>query len=91
MTPSDFPRGPPTVMSSRRKLVFGDHRPKPRREGSLRFLDWSFNARRPLPPRRARPLQMLVASRSVSGFTLFGRLATLKSVTRPNRVHLRYG
>ena len=49
--------------------------------------DWSVNARRPLPPRRARPMHALVASRSATGFTTFGRLATLASVTRPERVH----
>jgi hypothetical protein len=27
----------------------------------------------------------------MSGFIIFGRLATSISVTRPNRVHLRYG
>jgi hypothetical protein len=57
--------------------------------GSLRFLDRSFDARRPLPPRRARPLHLLVASRPVSGFTLSGRLATLTCVSRPKRVHAR--
>ena len=36
----------------------------------------SFDARRPLPPRVAHPLQMLVASRMVSGFNIFGRLTT---------------
>src|SRR5262249_18134107 len=34
---------------------------------------------------------LLVASPPVSGFTTFGRLATSPSVTRPNRVRLRYG
>jgi len=31
------------------------------------------------------------ASPPISGFIIFGRLATSTSVTRPNRVHLRYG
>ena len=33
----------------------------------------------------------LVASPPMAGFILFGRLATFTSVTRPNRVRLRYG
>jgi hypothetical protein len=33
----------------------------------------------------------LVASPPVAGFLFFGRLATFYSVTRPNRVRLRYG
>jgi hypothetical protein len=51
----------------------------------------SFDARRPLPPRVAHPLQMLVASRMMSGFNIFGRLTTTRCVTRPKRVRLRYG
>jgi len=34
---------------------------------------------------------MLIASPPVTGFITLGRLATSTSVTRPNRVHLRYG
>ena len=34
---------------------------------------------------------MLVASPPVTGFITLGRLATPTSVTRPNRVRLRYG
>jgi hypothetical protein len=34
---------------------------------------------------------LLIASPPMSGFIIFGRLATSISVTRPNRVHLRYG
>jgi hypothetical protein len=34
---------------------------------------------------------VLIASPPVTGFIIFGRLATSISVTRPNRVHLRYG
>ena len=34
---------------------------------------------------------LLIASPPVSGFIIFGRLATSISVTRPNRVRLRYG
>jgi hypothetical protein len=47
----------------------------------------SVHARCPQPPRRVHPLHMLVASRVISGFDTFGRLATLTFVTRPNRVH----
>lgn len=49
--------------------------------------DCSLDARCPHSPRRARPLHVLVASRSMTGFTIVGRLATLTFVTRPNRVH----
>jgi hypothetical protein len=34
---------------------------------------------------------LLIASPPVTGFIIFGRLATSTSVTRPNQVHLRYG
>ena len=34
---------------------------------------------------------LLIASPPVTGFIIFGRLATSISVTRPNRVHFRYG
>jgi hypothetical protein len=34
---------------------------------------------------------LLIASPPISGFIIFGRLATSISVTRPNRVRLRYG
>jgi hypothetical protein len=34
---------------------------------------------------------LLIASPPISGFIILGRLATSISVTRPNRVHLRYG
>ncbi len=46
--------------------------------------DDSVGIRRPLSPRRARPLQTFVASRSMTGFTPSGRLATLTCLTRPN-------
>ena len=34
---------------------------------------------------------LLIASPPISGFIIFGRLATSISVTRPNQVRLRYG
>ena len=34
---------------------------------------------------------LLIASPPISGFIILGRLATSMSVTRPNRVRLRYG
>jgi hypothetical protein len=34
---------------------------------------------------------LLIASPPITGFIIFGRLATSTSVTRPNQVHLRYG
>ena len=44
--------------------------------GPPRFLDRSVRARRPHSPRKARRVHMPVASPSVSGFTISGRLAT---------------
>jgi hypothetical protein len=46
--------------------------------------DDSVDIRRPLSPRRARPLQAFVASRPIAGFTPSGGMATLKCLTRPN-------
>jgi hypothetical protein len=40
--------------------------------------DCSVGIRRPLSPRRARPLPMFVASRSMAGFAQSGGLATLE-------------
>ena len=34
---------------------------------------------------------LLIASPPITGFIILGRLAPSTSVTRPNRVHLRYG
>jgi hypothetical protein len=45
--------------------------------GSLRFLNQSVDARRPQPPRRVRHLHALVSFGTDTGFTIFGRLATL--------------
>jgi hypothetical protein len=58
--------------------------------GSPRFLDRSFPARCPQPPRKARRVRP-AASPPVAGFLTFGRRATFHSVTRPNRVRLRSG
>src|SRR6185437_4708332 len=66
-----------------------DHRPT-RRWSPARVSqvpDCSVDARCPLSPRRARPLHMFVASRSMAGFTSSGGLATPNCVTRPKRVH----
>ena len=63
----------------------------PHPAGSPRFLDRSVPTRRPLSPRRAPPVLAPITSRQVSGFIKSGRLAALTCVTRPNRVHLRYG
>ena len=46
--------------------------------------DDSVGIRCPLSPRRARPLHLFVASRSMTGFTPPGGLATLECLTRPN-------
>ena len=63
----------------------------PRPAGSPRFLDSSFLTRCPQPPRRVRWLPTPVASPSISGFIRYDRLATLTTLTRLNRVRLRYG
>src|SRR5882724_6265030 len=60
--------------------------------GSPRRLGCSFHARCPQPPRKVRWLHMPVASPPVlSGFILVGGLATFVFLSRPNRIHLRYG
>src|ERR1017187_142523 len=59
--------------------------------GPPRLLDRSFPARCPQPPRKVRRLRAPVASPPVSGFILVGGLATFVFLSRPNRVHLRYG
>jgi len=59
--------------------------------GSPRFLDQSFSMRRPQSPRRARQLLAPVSSLPTLGFAYPGRLATPISITRPNRIRLRYG
>ena len=54
--------------------------------------DGSVCARCPLSPRQVRWLHRLVAYPSTAGFAPSGGLASLQGrVTRPNRVHLRYG
>ena len=63
----------------------------PRSIGSPRFLNQSLGTRHPLPPRRAQQVYVPVPSLLILGFALFGRLATLIGVTRPNWVRLRYG
>ena len=87
--PSDSRPGRAAVMDSRPPWVRRHASVSDHPTGSLRFLDRSVGARRPLPPRRARPLRLLVAWRPVSGFTFSGRMATLTCVSRPNRVHAR--
>ena len=76
------------VMSSRRAwLAFARHR-----AGPPRLLDGSFHARCPQPPRKVPWLLLPVASpRVLSGFILVGGLAPFVFLSRPNRVHLRYG
>ena len=74
------------VMSSSAALRLGPHP-----NGPPRFLGQSFGARCPLSPRGARHLHAPVAHLSILGFTIPGRLAAPKSLTRPNRVRFRYG
>ena len=87
MPPSDSRRSRALVMSSHRPLIPRHALVPDHFVGSLRFLGGSVDARCPLPPRRARPLQVLITSRSVSGFALSGGLAAPTCVTRPKRVH----
>lgn len=59
------------------RLCIPDHPPAftPGRGGSPRFLDASFSARSPLPPRDALQVLALVSSLQISGFSFSGRLA----------------
>ena len=69
-------------------LVVGFHPP----DGSPRFLDQSFDTRRPQPPRLSSTVAFARSSPWIPDFGtsgILGRLAS--SVSRPNRVHLRYG
>ena len=60
--------------------------------GPPRFLGQSVNTRRPHSPRLARWLLTLVLRHRQRASHISGRLAALAfCVTRPNRVHLRYG
>ena len=59
--------------------------------GSPRSLDRSVATRCPQSPRGVRQVPLSSSSLSDAGFILFGGLATPIGVTRPNRVHLRYG
>jgi hypothetical protein len=74
-TPSDSCSGPIAVIISLDQLRRIPKSPPPPEQVS-QVPDRSVDARCPLPPRRARPLRVLVASRPVSGFTSSGRLAT---------------
>ena len=56
---------------------------KPQPIGSPRFLDLSFVARRPLPPRWAVPLRLLVASRNVLASSSLADWPPTTSVSRP--------
>jgi hypothetical protein len=57
--------------------------------GSLRFLGFSFPARRLHPPRGARWVRSSVSATADFGFS--GSVVTPFGVTRPNRVHLCCG
>ena len=85
-TPSDSCSSPIAVMDSLDQSRRVPKNPSPPEQVS-QVPDRSVDARCPLPPRRARPLRVLVASRPVSGFTSSGRMATPTCVTRPKRVH----
>ena len=84
MGPADSRHAAP-CLCFRTRLRFHPH------AGAPRFLDQSFDMRRPQSPRRARWL-LARSPPPATGFTTFGRLAALAfGVTRPNRVHLHYG
>jgi hypothetical protein len=59
--------------------------------GPPRFLDRSVGARCPHPPRRVRRVRLPVASSPVLASASLGAWPLSPSVTRPNRVRLRYG
>ena len=82
---------PPTPGMPRPGYVFPLALGSTHMSGSPRSINQSFGARCPQSPRQARWLLMLVASPPMAGFSISGRLATCIGVTRPNRVHLRYG
>jgi hypothetical protein len=73
--PSDSCSGPIAVMSSLDQSRRVPRNPTPPEQVS-QVPDRSVDARRPLSPRGARPLRVLVTSRPVSGFTQSGRMAT---------------
>ena len=86
MTPSDSCSGPIAVIDSLdQSWLIPKNSPPP--EQVSQVPDRSVDARCPLSPRVAHPLQVLVASRMVSGFAPSGRLTTTTGVTRPKRVH----
>jgi len=77
MNPSDSHTSRTAVMHSRHTLAARRARDAGRSRGSLRFLfDLSASAV-PNHPGEFVPLRLLVASRTMTGFTTFGRLATL--------------
>lgn len=83
---------PPTPVQAAFRLCLplgvGFHPPG----GSPRFLDQSFDTRRPQPPRLSSTVAFARSSPWIPDFGtsgILGRLAS--SVSRPNRVHLRYG
>jgi hypothetical protein len=73
MNPSDSRPSRAAVMYSRRPLAAFLRKPPLGRVSQVP--DGSFGARRPLSPRGTRSPHMLVASRPMSGFALFGGLA----------------
>ena len=87
MSSSDSRTTPHAVMSSRVWL-----RVSPSMERVSQVPGRPVRTRRPLSPREARQAHTLIASLATTDFTLSGRLADLQySVTRLNRVRLRYG
>jgi hypothetical protein len=60
-------------------------------KGVSQVPDLTINTRCSLSSRIARQLQMPIASLSIVDFAHFGRLVAITGLTRPNRIHLRYG
>jgi len=91
MTPSDFPSNPAAVMHSRSQLDETVRLPTSPSLGISQVFVSTIDTRCSLSPRIARQLRLPVASLPMIDFTTCGRLVTINGVTRPNRIHLRYG
>ena len=74
MAPSDSRPCPATVIYSRRQSLEPHAMESSHTVGSLRFLADLSTPAVPYSPRVAHPLHMLVASRTVSGFTIFWKV-----------------
>ena len=91
MTPSDFPNDQATVMHSRSPLDEAVKLPASPSFGISQVLVSTIDTRCSLSPRIVQRLLVPVAWSSMIDFTTCGRLVTINGVTRPNRIHFRYG